>query len=69
MLKPLLPMFRYDLSDRLRDIAEKTCPVKLKPIVVITKHSWWAAGSLWQRGGWDLSMLGGWDLGYLTGRK
>ena len=23
MLKPLLPMFRYDLSDRLRDIAEK----------------------------------------------
>ena len=34
MLKPLVPKFRSDLSIRLRDIAEKQVPVKLKPIVV-----------------------------------
>ena len=33
MLKPLAPKFRYDLSVRLRDIAEKQVPTKLKPIV------------------------------------
>ena len=33
MLKPLVPKFRSDLSFRLRDIAEKQIPVKLKPIV------------------------------------
>ena len=26
MLKPLVPMYRYDLSVHLRDIAEKTGP-------------------------------------------
>ena len=34
MLKPLLPKFCFDLSVRLRDIAEKQVPLKLKPIVV-----------------------------------
>ena len=33
MLKPLVPKFRSDLSVRLRDIAEKQVPEKLKPIV------------------------------------
>ena len=33
MLKPLLPKFRSDPSVRLRDIAEKQIPVKLKQIV------------------------------------
>ena len=33
MLKPLVPKFRFDLIFRLRDIAEKQVPVKLKPIV------------------------------------
>ena len=35
MLKPLVPKFRSDLSVRLKDIAEKQVPVKLKPIVGI----------------------------------
>ena len=35
MLKPLVPEFRSDLSARLRDIAEKQVPVKLKPIEVV----------------------------------
>ena len=35
MLKPLVPKFRSDLSVRLRNIAEKQIPVKLKPIVAI----------------------------------
>ena len=34
MFKPLVPKFRSDLSVRLRDIAEKQVPAKLKPIVV-----------------------------------
>ena len=33
LLKPLLPKFRCDLSVRLRDIAEKQVPAKLKSIV------------------------------------
>ena len=33
MLKPLVPKSRSDLSVRLRDIAEKQVPAKLKPIV------------------------------------
>ena len=33
MMKPLVPKFRPDLSARLKDIAEKQVPVKLKPIV------------------------------------
>ena len=33
MLKPIEPKFRPDLSARLRDIAEKQIPAKLKPIV------------------------------------
>ena len=33
MLKPLVPNFRYDLSVRLRDVAEKQVPAELKPIV------------------------------------
>ena len=32
MLKPLVPKFRPDLFTRLKDIAEKQVPVKLKPI-------------------------------------
>ena len=32
MLKPLVLNFRYDLSVRLRDIAEKQVLAKLKPI-------------------------------------
>ena len=32
-LKPLVPNFRFDLPVRLRDIAEKQVPMKLKPIV------------------------------------
>ena len=34
MLKLLVPKFRYNLSIRLRDIAEKQIPARLKPIVV-----------------------------------
>ena len=33
MLKPPVPKFCPDLSARLKDIAEKQVPVKLKPIV------------------------------------
>ena len=33
MLKPLVPKFRSDISVRLRNIAEKQVPVKLKTIV------------------------------------
>ena len=33
MLKPLVPKFRSDISPRLKDIAEKQVPAKLKPIV------------------------------------
>ena len=33
MLKPLVPKFCPDLSARLKDIAEKQVPVKVKPIV------------------------------------
>ena len=33
MLKPPVSKFRSDLSVRLKDIAEKQVPVKLKPIV------------------------------------
>ena len=33
-LKRLVPKFRPDLSTRLKDIAEKQVPMKLKPIVV-----------------------------------
>ena len=33
MLKPLVAKFRSDISVRLRDIAEKQVPAKLKPIV------------------------------------
>ena len=32
-LKPLVPKFRLDPFSRLRDIAEKQVPAKLKPIV------------------------------------
>ena len=32
-MKPPVPKFRSDLSVRLRDIAEKQVPAKLKPIV------------------------------------
>ena len=35
MLKSPVPKFRPDLSARLKDIAEKQVPVKLKPIVGI----------------------------------
>ena len=35
MLKPPVPKFRPDLSVRLRDIAEKQVPAKLKPIVCV----------------------------------
>ena len=34
MLKPLVPKFCPDLLARLKDIAEKQVPAKLKPIVV-----------------------------------
>ena len=33
MLKPLVPKCRPDLFARLRDIAEKRVPAKLKPVV------------------------------------
>ena len=33
VLKTLVPRFRLDLSARLKDIAEKQVPVKLKTIV------------------------------------
>ena len=36
MLKPPEPMFLSYLSVRLRDIAEKQVPAKLKPTVVTT---------------------------------
>ena len=35
MLNPLVPGFRLDLSLRLKNIAEKQVPAKLKPIVDI----------------------------------
>ena len=34
MLKPPMSKFRSDISARLRNIAEKQVPEKLKPIVV-----------------------------------
>ena len=34
MLKPLVPKFRYDLSTRSKDVADKQVAAKLKPIVV-----------------------------------
>ena len=34
MLKSFVPKYRSDLSVRLKDVAEKQVPVKLKPIVV-----------------------------------
>ena len=37
MLKILVPKFRPDLSTRLKDIAEKQVPAKLKPIVGFPK--------------------------------
>ena len=39
MLKPVVPKFRLDLSVRLKDIAEKQFPAKLKPIVSVVKIS------------------------------
>ena len=36
MLKPLVPKFRPDLLARLKDMAEKQVPAKLKPIVDFT---------------------------------
>ena len=33
MMKLLVPKFPSDLSPRLKDVAEKQVPVKLKPIV------------------------------------
>ena len=33
MLKPLVPKFRLDVYVRVKDIAEKQVPAKLKPIV------------------------------------
>ena len=33
MPKPLVPKFRLDMSARLKGIAEKQVPAKLKPIV------------------------------------
>ena len=33
MLKPLVPKFCPDIFVRLRDVAEKQVPAKLKPIV------------------------------------
>ena len=39
MLKPLLPKFRPDLSTRLKHIAEKQVPAKLKPIVTSEMHA------------------------------
>ena len=38
MLKLLVPKFRPDLSARLKHIAEKQVPVKLKPIVIEPKE-------------------------------
>ena len=53
MLKHLVPKFCPDLSVRLKDIAEKQVPAKLKPIVV--------------GGRFDLSQIGagGWGHGSL----
>ena len=39
MIKPLVPKFRHDLSARLKDIAEKRVPAKLKSIVVEQKKT------------------------------
>ena len=36
MLKHLVPKLRPDLLIRLKDIAEKQVPVKLKPVVVVS---------------------------------
>ena len=38
MLKPLVPKFRPDPSARLKDIAEKQVPAKLKPIVEAIRY-------------------------------
>ena len=38
MLKYLVPKFGPNLSARLKDIAKKQIPVKLKPIVNIVKY-------------------------------
>ena len=41
MLKPRVPMFRCDLSVRLRDTAEKQVPAKLKPIGGCSQWEFW----------------------------
>ena len=58
-MKPLMSQFRSDLSVRLRDIAEKQVPAKLKPIVGTSMHTnqcfktpreslTWAAYNTWR---------------------
>ena len=37
MLDPLVPKFRPDLSVRLKDIAEKEVPAKLKLTVILVR--------------------------------
>ena len=39
-MKPLAPKFCPDLFIRLKDIAEKQVPAKLKPIVAVHKCQW-----------------------------
>ena len=38
MLKPHVPKFRPDISARLKDIAEKQVPAKIKPIFPIGRR-------------------------------
>ena len=45
MLKPLVPKFCPDLYARLRDIAEKQAPVKLKQMVSEGSPTWIACPS------------------------
>ena len=41
MLKPIMPKFRPDLYARLRDMADKQVPAKLKPIVNRCEYWMW----------------------------
>ena len=48
MLKPLVPKFRNDLCSRLKDVAEKQVPAKLRPIVGINVGPIMIQNNVWQ---------------------
>ena len=55
MLKPFLPRFRPDLSARLKDIAEKQVPPKLKPIAGCIRDPFLSPAHLTKPERWSLT--------------